>query len=109
MHEKHTRFIESQNPTEWDSDIWLLALLMGALGGVAKILITDNRRRITAACILRDCLYSAIVGLGAYFAANAIGLPSSGAAAAAGIGGHMGAKLMALIEHIIEQRIKDRK
>lgn len=98
---------DEHNPFNWDGNLWWLGVFMGILGGLAKMMQAyDHTRRLTLFCIIKDMLYSGIVGLGMFFAADAAGLPASGCAAVAGIAGHMGARLMFLVEMKIEDHIK---
>lgn len=97
---------DNHNPFNWSSELWWLGIVMGALGGLARMLQAYNPgARTSLFCIVKDIIYSGIVGLGMFFASDAAGLPVSGCAALAGVAGHMGARLMFLVELSIEKRI----
>jgi hypothetical protein len=49
---------------------------------------------------------SGFVGIGVFMALDGFGQPASLCAAGAGIGGHMAARLLFIVERIIEQKLK---
>ena len=49
---------------------------------------------------------SGFVGIGVFMALDGFGQPASLCAAGAGIGGHMAARLLFILERLIEQKLK---
>jgi len=98
-----------KDPTNWQAATWLLALAMALGGGLvnwyAKVR-HSHTRSFNILELIGELVTSGFVGIGVFMALDGFGQPASLCAAGAGVGGHMAARLLFIIERMIEQRIK---
>jgi hypothetical protein len=98
-----------KDPTSWHLATWLLALAMAMGGGMvnwyAKVRHAHTRS-FNLLELIGEMVTSGFVGIGVFMALDGFGQPASLCAAGAGIGGHMAARLLFIVERVIEQRLK---
>lgn len=98
-----------KDPTTWHLATWLLALAMAMGGGVvnwyAKVK-NAHTRSFNLLELIGEMVTSGFVGIGVFMALDGFGQPASLCAAGAGVGGHMAARLLFIVERIIEQKLK---
>lgn len=96
-----------KDPTNWTAATWLLASGMAFGGGFinwySKVR-AGHTRVFNVAELVGEMLISGVVGLGSYMASDGLGLPPSLSAVAAGIGGHMGTRLVFLAEELAKRK-----
>ena len=99
-----------KDPTNWSAATWALALGMAFAGGFvswyAKVR-AGHTRSVNVVELLGEMVVSGVVGLGSYMAGDGLGLPPSFCAVAAGVGGHMGTRLLFLAEQWAIKRIEE--
>ena len=99
-----------KDPTIWTRATWELAMLMSFAGGFlnwwAKVR-AGHARAFNVVELVGEMVVSGVVGLGAFMAADGIGQDASICAVAAGIGGHMGTRLLFLVEQWVEKKARD--
>ena len=66
-----------------------------------------HTRIFNVAELFGEMLISGVVGLASYMAGDGLGLPPSLCAVAAGIGGHMGTRLVFLAEEMAKRKFED--
>lgn len=97
-----------RNPTTWNLSTWLLASAMATAGGFVNW-YANVRRGYSRACnvaeLVGELFTSAFVGIGAFMLAAALDQPEGICAALAGVGGHMGSRLLFIIERWLETRM----
>ena len=99
-----------KDPTTWTIGTWLLAVGMSFAGGTVNFYARVKRghtRAFNLIELLGEIFISGFVGLGTFMFLTGIGQPIGLAAVAAGIGGHMGTRLLFLAEQYLEKRFKD--
>lgn len=98
-----------KDPTNWTAATWVLASSAAMAGGFinwySKVK-AGHTRAFNVAELLGEILISGVVGLGSYMAADGFGLPPSLCAVAAGVGGHMGTRLVFLAEQLATKKIE---
>jgi len=96
-----------KDPSSWTLSTWSLALGMALGGGLINHLSRFKQvRRLKWFELLVDLLASALVGLGAFMLFAAFNYPEGVCAAASSVCGHMGTRLLFLVERTIEGRLK---
>ncbi len=98
-----------KDPTNWTAATWILASGMAFGGGFVNWYIkvkAGHTRIFNIAELFGEMLISGVVGLGSYMVGDGLGLPPSLNAVAAGVGGHMGTRLLFLAEQIATKRMK---
>lgn len=94
-----------KDPTTWALSTWTLAVVMALGGGVvnwyAKIR-SRHARQFNLLELVGEMFVSGFVGIGVFMALDGLGQPPSLCAAGAGIGGHMAARLLFVLERMIE-------
>ena len=88
---------------------WALAMGMAAAGGFVNWYSRVKRghtRVFNLIELVGEICTSGHVGVGAFMILSSYDQPLGVCAAAAGIGGHMGTRLLFLIEQIFERRLK---
>lgn len=99
-----------KDPTNWTAATWILASGMAFGGGFinwySKVR-SGHTRVFNIAELIGEMLISGVVGLGSYMAGDGLGLPPSLCAVAAGIGGHMGTRLVFLAEELARKKFED--
>jgi hypothetical protein len=99
-----------KDPTNWTAATWILASGMALGGGFINWYSrtrTNSPHIFNLAEFIGEIFISGVVGLGAYMASDGLGLPASLSAAAAGIGGHMGTRLVFLVEELAKRKIEE--
>lgn len=94
-----------KDPTNWALGTWLLGLCMSLAGGWVSFyskVKTGRARPFNVTELVGEMVVSGAVGIGAYMAAIGLDAPSAIAAALAGVGGHMGARLLFMAEKHLE-------
>lgn len=98
-----------EDPTIWSGSTWLLAIGMSVAGGVvnwyAKVR-SGHTRAFNIVELIGEVFTAAFVGLSVFMLLLAIGQPMGVCAAASGVGGHMAARLLFVLERAIEAKIK---
>lgn len=98
-----------KDPTTWHFATWLLALAMAMGGGFvnwyAKVKVSHTRA-FNLLELIGEMVTSGFVGTGVFMTLDGFGQPASLCAAGAGVGGHMAARLLFIIERLIEQKLK---
>lgn len=98
-----------KDPTAWNLATWVLALAMAMGGGFvnwyAKVK-HSHTRAFNLMELVGEIFTSGFVGTGVFMTLDGFGQPMSLCAAGAGVGGHMAARLLFMIEHIVEQKLK---
>lgn len=98
-----------KDPTNWTAATWILASGMAFGGGFinwySKVR-SGHTRVFNIAELIGEMLISGVVGLGSYMAGDGLGLPPSLCAVAAGIGGHMGTRLVFLAEELARKKFE---
>ena len=99
-----------KDPTNWTAATWMLALCMAFGGGFinwySKVR-SGHTRVFNVAELIGEMIISGVVGLGSYMAGDGLGLSPSLCAVAAGIGGHMGTRLVFLAEELARKKFED--
>lgn len=94
-----------KDPTNWALGTWLLGLCMSLAGGWVSFhskVKAGRARAFNLTELVGEMVVSGVVGIGAYMTAIGLDAPAAIAAALAGIGGHMGARLLFLAERHLE-------
>lgn len=98
-----------KDPTAWNLATWVLALAMAMGGGFvnwyAKVK-HSHTRAFNLMELVGEIFTSGFVGTGVFMTLDGFGQPMSLCAAGAGVGGHMAARLLFMIERIVEQKLK---
>ncbi len=98
-----------KDPTTWHLATWTLALAMAMGGGFvnwyAKVK-ASHTRAFNLLELIGEMFTSGFVGIGVFMALDGFGQPASLCAAGAGIGGHMAARLLFILERLVEQKLK---
>lgn len=95
-----------KDPTSWAHTTWLLAIGMAVGGGFINWYSKVKRghaRLFNFAELVGEILVSAIVGVGTFMVLAAYEQPMGVCAGAAGVGGHMGTRLLFLLENKLEE------
>ena len=99
-----------KDPTNWTAATWVLAMGMAFGGGFinwySKVK-AGHTRIFNVAELFGEMLISGVVGLASYMAGDGFGLPASLCAVAAGIGGHMGTRLVFLAEEMAKRKFEE--
>lgn len=99
----------AKDPTNWTYATWLLAISAAFGGGFINWygkVRAGHTRAVNVVELIGEMVVSGLVGLGAYMAGDGFGLPPSSCAVAAGIGGHMGTRLLFLAEQWATKKIE---
>lgn len=98
-----------KDPTTWNLATWVLNLAMAMGGGFvnwyAKVK-HSHTRAFNLMELVGEIFTSGFVGTGVFMTLDGFGQPMSLCAAGAGVGGHMAARLLFIIERIVEQKLK---
>ncbi len=98
-----------RDPTSWHFATWALALAMAMGGGFvnwyAKVK-HSHTRAFNLLELVGEIFTSGFVGTGVFMALDGFEQPISLCAAGAGVGGHMAARLLFILERIVEQKMK---
>jgi hypothetical protein len=98
-----------KDPTTWAMSTWFLALGMAMAGGIVNWygrVKAGHTRAFNVIELVGEMFTSGLVGVATYMLLEAVGQPVGVCAAAAGIGGHMGTRLLFVAERSLEARIK---
>lgn len=99
-----------KDPTTWTYATWLLAISAAFGGGFinwySKVR-AGHTRSVNVVELIGEMVVSGIVGLGAYMTADGFSLPPSFCAVAAGVGGHMGTRLLFLVEQWATKKMEE--
>lgn len=98
-----------KDPTTWSLATWALAMGMAVAGGVVNWYSRVKRghaRVFNLIELVGEICTSGLVGVGAFMILSSYDQPLGVCAAAAGIGGHMGTRLLFLVEQVFERRLK---
>jgi len=83
-----------------------MAFAGGFVNWYAKVR-AGHTRSVNVVELLGEMLVSGVVGLGSYMASDGLGLPPSFCAVSAGVGGHMGTRLLFLAEQWMIKKLED--
>jgi len=98
-----------KDPSTWAMSTWLFALMWPVIGGLVNWYSKVKRgktRVFNVIELIGEVATSGFVGITVYMVFASYGWPEGVCAAAAGVGGHMGARLLYIFERIIEDRMK---
>ncbi|MCL2829440.1 MAG: phage holin family protein [Betaproteobacteria bacterium] len=98
-----------KDPREWTLGAWLLALLPSASAGIVNWLghyVTGDKRHFSFLYFCIEVFTSGFVGVTMFMAFAAHDQPPAMCAAVAGVSGHMGTRLLLLLELALENKIK---
>lgn len=96
------------DPTSWAFGTWALAVVMALAGGAVNWWARVRQGHIKLFSVfelLGEMFTSGFVGLGVFMVALAYSIPDGVAAAAAGVSGHMAARLLFIVERAIEAKL----
>lgn len=99
--------MQEVDPTTWPRETWLLALGMACGGGIINWLSRlkqGTTRKFNVIELLGEVFTSGFIGVGAFMVIESLGQPIGLCAAGAGLAGHMGTRLLFLIEKTLESR-----
>jgi hypothetical protein len=98
-----------RNPSSWGHSTWLLAVVMSMAGGIVNW-YANVRKGYSRVCniaeLVGEIFTAAFVGIGVFMLAAALDQPEGICAAFAGIGGHMGSRLLFIAERWLESAIE---
>lgn len=101
-----------KDPSNWGALTWILATCFPAAAGLvnwyAKVK-SGRARAFNIVELIGEVFASAIVGLGVFMALDGLGQPVGVCAAAAGLAGHMGTRLLFLLEQQLESYLKQKQ
>ena len=107
------RTMPEKDPTNWTHATWALSIIMASAGGVVSWYGKVKAGHTKAGNIIDlvlDVFTSAFVGTAVFMAMDAIGHPIGLCAAAGGVGGHMGTRLLFILEKsLIESKLESEK
>lgn len=98
-----------KDPTTWSLATWALAIGMAFAGGFVNWYSRVKRghtRVFNLIELIGEIWTSGLVGVSAFMILSSYDQPLGVCAAAAGIGGHMGTRLLFLVEQVFERRLK---
>lgn len=101
--------VPDKDPSAWTIATWLLALGMGFSGGVVHWWARMKSRRPRVFSLMElvgEVFTSGFVGVCVFMALNEWDQPAGLCAAASGISGHMGARLLLVLERAAESKLK---
>lgn len=96
------------DPTSWSLGIWALGIFMSIAGGFINWWSKIKQGKTRGFNLVELCgeiMVSGVVGLGVFMLLVGLEYPLGIAGAAAGIGGHMGARLLFILERVLEERL----
>ena len=98
-----------KDPTNWTFATWWLAFGFAFGGGFVNWyskVKAGHTRAFNLMELIGEMVASGVVGVGAFMVLDAWGQPVGVCAASAGICGHMGTRLLFLIERLLERQLK---
>lgn len=98
-----------KDPSTWAMSTWLFALMWPVIGGLVNWYSKIKQGKTRAFNIIEligEVATSGFVGIIVYMVFASYGWPEGVCAATAGVGGHMGTKLLYIFERIVEDRMK---
>jgi hypothetical protein len=98
-----------KDPTTWTIATWMLAVGMAFGGGLVSFYQRykqRHRKAFTALELAGEIATSAFVGLGVFMLLSAVEQSAGICAAGAGVGGHMGTRLLFFTEVFITKKLK---
>ncbi len=101
-----------KDPTLWPLATWALGFLMAMGGGLVSWFAgfkSGHTKTFNAFAFAGEIFTSGFVGLSVFFLLTSMGMHMGVCAAGAGIGGHMGTRLLIIAESVIETRINKLK
>lgn len=97
-----------KDPTTWSYSVWLLAACSAFAGGAinwwAKVK-AGHARVFNVIELIGEIFTSGFVGMGVFMLLAGMDQPLGVCAAAAGIGGHMGTRLLFALERAVEAKL----
>ena len=93
--------MNENNPLTWSFATWMLGLGMAFAGGIVNFIVRVKKghaRLFNFIELFGEVFVSGFVGLGSYMLLLSLSQPVGLAAAAAGVAGHMGTRLLYLAE-----------
>jgi len=104
---KRIHMNDDKNPLSWNSDVWLFAIGMAFIGGVANIVAKLQRPRAKPYCFLEmlaELVVSSAVGTVSFMAIYSFDVPIGAAYAGGCAAGHMGTRLLFLAENYVTRK-----
>lgn len=106
--------MNENNPVTWSLATWALGLGMAFAGGIVNFIVRvkeGHARMYNFVELFGEVFISGFVGVGSYMLILSLDKPVGLAAAAAGIGGHMGTRLLVLAERRLVKKyaVKEEK
>jgi hypothetical protein len=103
--------IDNTDPTTWEMKYWYLSICMGVFGGLINWLAKVNKgvsRPFNVVELLGELFASGVVGLIVFMSCQANGISVALSAALSGVGGHMGTRLLFILEKLLEKQIESK-
>jgi len=101
-----------KDPSVWNIQDWFFVLIMPSIGGFvgwyAKV-VQGTSRPFNIMELIGEMVTSGFVGVVAFMVAQDAGYTVGTSAAISGVCGHMGTRILFLIEKIIEYYLKKKK
>ncbi len=97
-----------KDPTTWSLATWVLAMGMAAAGGFVNWyskVKQGHTRVFNFVELIGEICTSGLVGVGVFMILASYDQPLGVCAAASGVGGHMGTRLLFLIEQAFSRRV----
>lgn len=97
-----------KDPTTWSLATWALALGMSVIGGFVNWrskVKSGHTRVFNVVELIGEICASGFVGVAVFMILSSYDQPLGVCAAAAGVGGHMGTRLLFLIEQALSKRV----
>lgn len=101
-----------QSPLNWTIGIWLMAVGMSVMGGFVNFYNKINygkTRVFNLIELIGEMATSGFVGLGAFMLMNSYDQHIGVSAVVAGICGHMGTRLLFVVERVLENKLEAMK
>ena len=99
----------TEDPTTWTAGTWGLASVAAIGGGLvnwyAKVK-QGHTRVFNLVELIGEIFVAGFVGISVFMGLAGIGQSEGVCAFAAGLGGHMGTRLLFILEHVAEQKLK---
>lgn len=103
---------EEKNPMHWPGDVWIFAIIVGAIGGLMNAINNLRRSRVNPYSwteFFVEMLVSMGVGSISFMALYSVDIPMGAAYAGGCFAGHMGTRLIFLAENYVAFKLRGDK